>query len=471
MVNAAQPGSVVGGSSESVARSDRNVIRRHRAAEGTLLLTIYLALLLAIPAPMVVTPLGTAGSPATIVAMLSLCLWLWYQVQRDHTVTSGPQPVRAAMIGWLLIMLAVYAHAMARPISADEISPADSGLLRLLGMAGVVLVANDGINSLARHRLMVRRLVIAVGAVAILGVIQTITKQLWIDRITIPGLRSGAAGWELAGRSGLVRPSGTSTHPIEFGMVLTTTLPLAMTMARNASSRRWLYRLLLTAISISILLSISRSAMICAAVAFLVTISSWPLAAKVRAAAAALVVTTLVFLTMPGVLGTITNLFTGFSNDSSVASRTGSYDVAYMFIGRSPVLGRGFGTFLPKYWILDNGYLGLLIEGGVLGFIGLLIVIGAAAACAFRAARIRPATTSDVDSLDRDIAAALVASIAAGAAGLAFFDTFGFPQSAGVFFLLLGLAGASLRLASGERRRLAGISEARIGHPTTEVDA
>jgi hypothetical protein len=50
------------------------------------------------------------------------------------------------------------------------------------------------------------------------------------------------------------------------------------------------------------------------------------------------------------------------------------------------------------------------------------------------------------DDLDRSLAAALLASVAAGACSLAFFDTFAYPQSAGCFFLLLGMAGAMRRL-------------------------
>jgi len=428
------------------------VTSRVRGADGVTLLSIYVVLLLSVPSPMVVAPLGTAGSPSTILAMMSFTLWLWFQIQREHEVFTGRQPVRAAMVGWLLVMIIVYAHAMAQPIPADEISPADSGLLRLVGMTGIVLVANDGIRNVYRHRRLASRLVMMVGIVALLGIFQTVTKQLWIDRISIPGLRAGAAGWALAGRSGLVRPSGTSTHPIEYGMVLTTALPLAITFARSAPRRRWLYRIFLLAIAISTLLAISRSAMICAAAAVIVTIASWPLMAKLRALGFIAVVGAIVFLTVPGVLGTITNLFTGISNDSSVASRTGSYDVAGMFIERSPILGRGFGTFLPKYWILDNGYLGLLIEGGAVGLLGLLTVIVIGAMSAQRAARLRASVADEADSFDRDIARALVASVVAGAAGLAFFDTFAFPQSAGVFFLLVGMAGASLRLARSDAR-------------------
>jgi O-antigen ligase len=151
--------------------------------------------------------------------------------------------------------------------------------------------------------------------------------------------------------------------------------------------------------------------------------------------------TTVVYLTVPGVLGTITRLFTGVNGDASVQSRTGSYDIAGQFIERSPILGRGFGTFLPKYWILDNGYLGLIIEGGFVGLLGLLAVIVAGVWAS------RMAVRRLSDPFEQDLARALCAGISAGAAGLAFFDTFGFPQSAGVFFMVIGLAGAMWRLA------------------------
>ncbi|MEO8906536.1 MAG: O-antigen ligase family protein [Microbacteriaceae bacterium] len=411
-----------------------------RGLDATTLLTVYVVLLLTVPAPMVISPLGTAGGLSTVLAISTFFLWFWFQAARSTRVSTGRQPVRAALLAWVVVMFVVYAHAMSQPIPSDEISPADSGMLRLIGMSGIVLAANEGIPTLIRHRALAKRLVIAVGIAALLGIVQAVTKQLWVDRITIPGLTSGAAEWTLAARSGLARPSGTSTHPIEYGMVLTTVLPLAIALARSAPSRRWLYRILVCAIGISVLLAISRSAMVCAAVAVLVMGWSWPLMTKLRALLSIAVLTTIAFLTVPGLLGTITNLFTGIGDDSSVQSRTGSYELASEFIGRSPLLGRGFGTFLPKYWILDNGYLGLLIEGGVLGLIGLLALIVVGVSVAHRAAR------HAVDPIDREIARALVASIAAGAAGLAFFDTFSFPQSAGVFFVLIGLAGAAWRL-------------------------
>lgn len=408
--------------------------------DATSVMTVYIVVLLAIPSAMRVAPLGTAGAPSTILAIGALFWWLWFHVHRNWKIFGGFQPVNAAMLGWIVVMLVVYVRAMSSPMPYDEISPADSGMLKLIGMSGILLVANDGILNLDRHRTVVRSLVIGAGMIALLGLLQYATKQLFIDRIQIPGLTSGLADLSLSQRSGLTRPSGTSTHPIEYGVVLTMVLPLSIVYAMRSPTNRWLYRLALGAVTFAIFLSISRSALVCAAVGFVILAASWPPAERLKALAFTAMTMVVVYVLSPGVLGTIGNLFSGASDDPSIASRTGSFDIADDFVSASPWLGRGFGTFLPKYWILDNGYLGLLVEGGVLGLAGLLVVIASAIWAARQARRVA------LDEFDRELAQALVASIAAGACGLAFFDTFAFPQSAGTFFLLLGLAGAALRL-------------------------
>jgi hypothetical protein len=426
--------------------NDDSTVVPSRSFDGTTILTIYICLLLAIPSAMVVGPLGSAGAPSAIFAFGTFFVWTWFQVQRNRETHWGGQPVRAAALGWLLVMLIVYAHAMSSPIPGDEISPADNGLIKLVGFIGILLVANDGMPTLERHRTVLRRLAIGVGIIALLGLVQYATKQIWVDRISIPGLTSGTSGWALAQRSGLARPSGTSTHPIEYGVVLTMILPIVITYAMRSPGRRWIYRIFMAAMAFAVFLSISRSALLCAAVALIVLASSWTLAARLRALATVLAIAVVIYVGVPGVLGTITKMFTGASDDPSIISRTDSYDLALQMVARSPVLGRGFGTFLPRYWILDNGWLGLLIEGGLLGVAGLLALIVAAVLAARKARR------AALDDFDRDLAQALVASAAAGASGLAFFDTFAFPQTAGCFFLLLGLAGGIRRLTLAQSR-------------------
>jgi len=158
------------------------------------------------------------------------------------------------------------------------------------------------------------------------------------------------------------------------------------------------------------------------------------------------------FVTLPGFLGTITGLFTGIANDSSAQSRTGSYAIATEFIQRAPVFGRGFSTFLPSYWILDNQYLGLLIEMGIVGLAGMLLLLTSGAVAAVRSRR--RSLEPDV----RQIGQALAASVTCGAVSLALFDLLGFPMSAGILFLMLGLCGALWRLVR-QRSPTAPLSE------------
>lgn len=411
-------------------------------ADGATILTVYLLALLAIPAVLVVPALGTAGSPATIMAIGTFVYWIWNHMQRPERLPMSFQPLRAAVLLWLLVVLAAYVHDMIRPVPVDELTPADSGLLKAIGLSGIVLVATEGISSLERVRALARRLVLGVGCVAVLGLVQFVTKQLLVDRISIPGL--SARGAEFGGnpRDGFVRVSGTSTHPIEFGVILTMVLPVLIVHAMYAERRRRLYQCLVAAVGVCILLVVGRSAILCGGVALVVLAMRWTWRARAVGLGCLMAVLVVVYVLVPGMLGVITHLFTGASEDPSVASRTGSYDVAWQFITRSPWLGRGFGTFTPDYWILDNAYLLVTIETGIVGLLALAVVIATGCASARRARRILHT------DFDRELAHGVMAGILAGGAGIAFFDLFSFPQSAGCFFLLIGLAGALRRLAA-----------------------
>jgi O-antigen ligase len=411
-----------------------------RQGDATSVLTCYLVLLWFVPSSMVVPALGSAGSPSSLLGVAAFFWWVWFHVRRTEPLTGGFQPVRASVLVWLLIMLVVYAHAMSGPLPGDEVSVADSGMLRLLGMAGILLVANDGLGSGHHLHQILRRLALCAGLVAVLGLVQYSTRELLVDRLSIPGLTASALSGGLGDRGGFVRPSGTSTSPIEYGLVLALALPIVIALASGHHRHRILFRILLVPMVASIYFSISRSAYLCALVGVVVMAASWNGRQRLQATGFLAVTSVAMYLSVPGLLGTIMGLFSNAGEDPSVGSRTGSYEIAGAFIENSPVLGRGFGTFLPKYWILDNGYLGLLIEGGVLGLGGLLALIGAGVLAARQARRWSP------DPDDQQLARALMASIIAGAAGLAFFDAFAFPQSAGAVFLLLGLAGAMRRL-------------------------
>ena len=408
--------------------------------DGVTVLTVYLVLLLAIPSVMVLSPLGSAGSPSTVVAVALFLLWLWFQVHDAGRPGRTGQPLRRAVLVWLVVMVAVYAHAMAGPVSPDEVSPADFGMLKVIGFCGVLLVTADGIRDMVRLRIFASRVVVAISVVAVLGLLQFVSREVIVDRLHVPGLTS-VPSTGLIDRGGLPRPSGTSTHPIEYGVVLSIGFPLAVVHALWSPRRRWFYAGCTGVIALDIFLSSSRSALVCTILGLLVLAASWSTALRLKAVLATAAATAVVYVVVPGSLGATTRLFTGAGTDPSIASRTGSYDLAAVFFSHSPWLGRGFGTFLPKYWIFDNAYLGFLVEGGVIGLAGLLAVIVVALWSARRAA------AALAEPADRQLARGLLAAGISGAAGLAFFDGFGFPQSAGCLFLVLGLTGALHRIA------------------------
>jgi O-antigen ligase len=111
----------------------------------------------------------------------------------------------------------------------------------------------------------------------------------------------------------------------------------------------------------------------------------------------------------------------------------------------NPIVGRAFGTFLPEYIIVDNQYLGLLVELGVLGLAMFLALIASGLSCAWRARRLA------VDNEMRQMSQSVLASLAAIAATFAFFDGLSFPMAAAMLFVMLGVAGALWRIVQDER--------------------
>ena len=409
--------------------------------DGVTLLTAWLLLLLAVPSRLVFAPLGGAGTPAILVGVVGALLWCWYHLHRSTPLVGGASRVRRMVLVFSFAVLVSYAGAMARPIVQAEVSTADLALVSLVGWVGVALVAHDGINDRARLETLVRRIAVGGGAVALLGIAQFVTHQPLIDHIDFPGLTTNAQLDSVLGRSGFSRPSGTAIHPIEFGVVMTIVLPFALHRGLHALDLGWLRRWWPTlAIAAAIPLSISRSALVGSATVLLILVPTWPRAHRRLTFASLVGLSGAIFVLVPGMLGTLTRLFTGIGQDSSARSRTDSYGLALEFVTRDPLIGRGMGTFLPSYRILDNQYLLLLIETGVAGVAAMLAML----VTAFRTARRARARVAVPE--DRDLAQSVAAAIAAGGVSLALFDTLSFPMAAGLLFLVVGMAGSLPRL-------------------------
>ena len=110
------------------------------------------------------------------------------------------------------------------------------------------------------------------------------------------------------------------------------------------------------------------------------------------------------------------------------------------------VTGRGYGTYdSAKYRILDNQYMGLLLETGLIGLAAFFLMIGAVVFACHRLNKAR-------SLLKATPALAATGAAAAFATATALFDVLAFPQVPYLFFFTAGVAAAVT--APGLRRSL-----------------
>jgi O-antigen ligase len=411
--------------------------------DATTVLTVVAAALFLIPSGLVVGPLGAAGRPAMLLGLL--CLWWWVH---DRMLIDGPgarglQPVRVAGVVFVLSVAASYAAAFVRPIDDVEASSADRAVLVVLGLVGVLFLAADGL--LSRHRLdvLVARVCTLAAGIAAIGIMQFVLGWDLSGLFRLPFLTEHGDLLEVQERSDFRRVASTAAHPIEFGVVLSMTLPLALHRALH--TRRPAAWATVALIAAAIPMSISRAGTLALAIAFVTMWASWPGRLRVRAAVTALAFGVVMRVLVPGLLGTIRSLFENLLGDESVKGRTADYARVGEFITEAPLFGRGFGTFIPtRYFYLDNQYLGLLIDVGIVGTVAFvaLLVVGVSVA---RGAR------RGADPETRSLGQALAAGILAAMVTAATFDLFAFSMVSSLLFLQMGCAGALWRLRRAER--------------------
>ena len=417
-------------------------------------LTIYLALLMFIPASLIFAPLGGSGTPAIV---YSLLLLLWYIISwmaGRVTPSGGGRPVRIAMLIFTLAILASFVAGMTRDITQPEVLSAGRGLITIAAWSGLVVVITQSVTSYDRMETLLRRAVIFGSIVAAIGILEFYSGLNLTNYIQIPGLSNNIDYNTLLNRGGFNRPSSTAIDPIEFGVVMSMLLPFALhqaiTDSRPGNLRKWLP---VGLIAFAIPISVSRSGILTAAVGCLVMVVTW----KPRQIRGFIVASVIglgaLKVAAPGLLGTLFNYFAGLfgpsSGAASVTTRTDDYARNWPYIVQRPWFGRGFETFLPQiYDWTDNMYLKMLIETGIIGLVSLLIVYLAGIHCAAAGRR------RTQDEARRSLGQAMVASFAVACVATATFDSLGFPMFAGIFFLILGLAGAYLTIMTRESSSL-----------------
>ena len=417
-----------------------------RRVDAVTILTIWVVLLMGIPASLVVAPLGAVGGPATIFAAVVLVFYLVTWLHPRLAPAKGRQPVRAAAILLTCAVIGTYVSSNRHIMPGLERNGIDRGIILICGWLGVLIMASDGIPSMERLKKLLGRVVIGATAMAAIGITQFFTGLDATQYIVIPGLKVQTLNTDLLSRNGLNRPSATAAHPLEFAAVLAMALPIAINRARFAPpGKRGVRWTQVGLIGAALPMTVSRSAVLAVLAVAFVLLPTWPkIERRIAYVVMALGVAGLWFL-VPGLIGTFRTLFATLTGDTSTTSRTSAFTNAMPYISQHPWFGHGFGTFFPAtYFYTDDQYLLSLIEIGV---VGLLALLGLFVTGLVTAQRVRRATR---DPEMRDLGQCLTATIAVAMVAFGTFDALSFNMAAGLTFLFLGCTGAALRLLKAQ---------------------
>jgi O-antigen ligase len=402
------------------------------------ILRIYVVLLILVPPTYIIEPLGAAGTPATVVGIFAFGLWAVAVAAPGENLRRTVVPLRVVLGFFAGSVLLSYAVLHTRTVPGAELLSSDRALLHLASWAGVVLLGAEGLRDREDLYRVLRTLV---GAVAIMGIVGALQFYAGVNLAAyadhIPGLYANTDLHSIVDRNGFRRPAGTASNPIAFGCVLAMAMPVALHLARfdrvRSATRRWLP---LVAIAAGVPVAVSRSAVVCALVAFIVIFLGLDPRLRPKALVSMAALSVFFYATTPGLLGTLRDLFLAHDTDA-YSARTSDYEVVAEYVRQSPLIGRGPGTFLPTtYLYLDNQYLMSIIEVGIVGLFTLIAYMLTTAILA-RGARHRSS-----DPRIRDLGQALAAAGISGAVASFTFDGFSFLTYAGLIPMCMGIAGA-----------------------------
>jgi hypothetical protein len=248
-------------------------------------------------------------------------------------------------------------------------------------------------------------------------------------------------------RGGAMRAFGTAEHPIALGAALVMIVPLGIYAVRTMGPRWYIP---LGALVIGVLSTVSRTGVVMLIVIGVVflwlrpreTRRLWPVLLPMIVATQMLV---------PGTLGSLVDAFfpeegliaeqEGMAGDCSSSGRVADIGPTLEEVGKKPFLGYGFGTRVTtgtesNACILDNQWLGTLLDVGIFGFLAWMLLYRTVLRKLGRRAK-------EDDSATGWLLVAVTASVIAYAVGNLTFDALGFSQVTFMLFIVLGLGAAA----------------------------
>jgi O-antigen ligase len=395
--------------------------------------------------------------PYRIAIMLVLACWFCALLVDPHVrwrSTGLERPICALVAAMLLSMAA----------NLDRVNAAGPTVIKNFTFFSSYLLLVYFIASVVRSRRdldRMLRLIVGGGTiVAITALVEwkTTTNFFgWYGHV-IPFLHyidEGAAETRGSG----IRARASAQHPIALSAALVVLVPLAFYLFKRDGRRLWLACLaLLTLGALSTGSRTGTTMLIALGVAFLAIRPR----ESVRLLPLLVPLVIIIQIVMPGTLGTMKAMLNPdylikeqSYDQGATAGRVADLGPALDRWARKPIVGTGFGTTVadpraPKeseQQILDDQWLGSLIETGAVGVLALLALFVAAVR---RLTRLARRTTGAEGWLATGLAAGLISF----GVGMLTFDAFAFIQVTFLAFVLFGFT-AVLTGPTGQGRGLA----------------
>ncbi|WP_454048570.1 O-antigen ligase family protein [Cellulomonas sp. Marseille-Q8402] len=418
-----------------------------------LLLRAALFTIGAVPASMVVGPIGAAGTVPMLLALLLGAFWAVSWAWGLHDPVPARHPGRVAVAALLLASAASAAalYVGATGGSTDVTRAAgERWLLLVVASAALITVCAECARTTADVAQCVRALLNGFAVCCLVALVQFTSH---VDPVTwahyvMPGFTENGGSTPFQPRGALVRVAGTTFSPIELGVVASMLLPLSLWRAVfDDAGRRWLSWTQTGVLVLAVAVSISRSGILGIAVALAVVLPFLPRTTRRWVLVTAPVAVAGLFLAVPGLVSTLGGALGADASDPSISTRLDNYPRVVAMYDAHPLLGLGPGNYMPTdaLHILDNQYLNSLVTTGAVGVVATIVYLVLPGVAGLHAAR-----TARSASL-RCLAGALAAGTLAGAVCSSTFDSLSFPVFALTFPALVGLSGAAWLLVRHER--------------------
>jgi hypothetical protein len=359
-----------------------------------------------------------------------------------------------------LIAACVLASEITNPARVNAYGAhAIKSLTFFLSFILVYYVTASTIRSRASVEVLLKLVTVSGATIGVFAVVERHTHYNVFDHLhaALPLLQFQGTYNYLLLSDGTRRVFGPADHPIALGALLILIFPLAVYFARRFGRRWWVAAFL---ILLGALASGSRTAitmLVAEAVVFLLlkpneTKKLWP--AVIPALA-------VIHFVMPGTLGAIK---AGFFPKGGLIAQQSAHQADYNTLlagGRislvkpmlseasgRPLFGEGYGTRISGFTetdrnapILDDQWLNNVLDVGFVGLAAWVWLIARAVRKLVRASR-EPDHTDD-----GWLFVALAASVTSFAVGMFTYDAFSFIQVTLIFWVLLGLSAALLRIS------------------------